>query len=88
MTDSVQGDPPDGRQVLGDVPCGRFHLHQVHTGQPKDWLVCFYLLLVLHITYAGLGSHQAHEALSHISSSSSSSCAKAACLGKIHEVLP
>jgi len=67
------GEPPDGRQVLGDVPCGRLHLHQVHTGQPKHRLVCFYLLLVLYITYAGLGSRQEHEAVTDISSSSGSS---------------
>ncbi len=73
MTDSVQGDPPDSRQVLSNVPCGRLHLHQVHTGQPKHRLVCFYLLLVLYITYAGLGSRQEHEAVTDISSSSGSS---------------
>jgi hypothetical protein len=51
MTDAVQWDPPDGRQMLGNVPCGRLHLHQVHTGQPKHRLICFYLLLVLYITW-------------------------------------
>ena len=71
MTDTVQGDPPDGRQVLGDVPCGRLHLHQVHTGQPKHWLVCFYLLLVLCTIYAGLGSHQEHEAINRMKPSNS-----------------
>ncbi len=25
MTDAVQGDPPDGRQVLSNVPCLRSH---------------------------------------------------------------
>ena len=72
------GEPPDGRQVLGDVPCGRLHLHQVHTGQPKHRLVCFYLLLVLHITYDGLETRQEHEAIIDISSSSCS-CTKASC---------
>ena len=77
-----RGKPPNGRQVFGNVPCGRLHLHQVHTGQPKHWLVCFYLLLVLYITYAELASHQgALSAITDISSisSSSSSGAKASC---------